>query len=83
MTSRVGCGRFGRFGGVRLSICLGGSGRGGYGSRLQGGRGAGRMLEIFAMFSNERWAKLRQLFAKLGNYFGANQILDRLFGRRV
>ena len=41
------------------------------------------MLEIFAMFSDERWAKLRQLFAKLGNYFGANQILDRLFGRRV
>ena len=83
MSSRVGCGRFGRFGGVRLGICLGSSRRSGYGRRLQGGRGARRMLEIFAMLSDERWAKLRQFFAKLGNYFGANQVLDRLFGRRV
>ena len=41
------------------------------------------MLKIFAMLSDEGGTKLRQLSAKLGNYFGANQILDRLFGRRV
>ena len=30
------------------------------------------MLKIFAMFSDEGRTKLRQLLAKLGNYFGAN-----------
>lgn len=41
------------------------------------------MLEVFAMFSDERWAKLSQLLAKLRNCFGANQIFDRLFRRGV
>lgn len=41
------------------------------------------MLKVFAMFSDERGAELRQLLAKLRDYFGANQILDGLFGRRI
>ena len=41
------------------------------------------MLKIFAMFSDEGGTKLGHLLAKLRNYFGANQILDRLFRRRV
>lgn len=41
------------------------------------------MLKIFAMFSDEGRTKLRQFLAKLRKYFRANQILDRLFRRRV
>lgn len=41
------------------------------------------MLKILAMFSDEGGTELRQLLAKLRDYFGANEILDRLFGRRV
>ena len=41
------------------------------------------MLKIFAMLSDEGGTKLRQLLAKLRNYLGPNQVLDRLLGRRV
>ena len=41
------------------------------------------MLKIFPMLSDEGGTKLRQLLAKLRHYLGTNQILDRLFGRRV
>jgi hypothetical protein len=37
------------------------------------------MLDIFAVLSHDSWAKLRQTFAELWKYFGANQVLDRLF----
>lgn len=84
MTSRVSCGCFeSRIGGVRLGICLGSIGGSGDGRRLQGGRGTSGMLKILAMFSDEGGTELRQLLAKLRDYFGANEILDRLFGRRV
>ena len=84
MTSCIGCGCFGsRFGGARLGVCLGGSGGGGNGRRLQGRRGTSCMLKIFAVFGDECRTKLRQPLTKLRNYFGANQILDRLFGGRV